>query len=136
MRIMLVEDDKDLREILSGTLTRRGHQVIEACDGMQAWELFRHGVFDVVISDWTMPQMTGIELCRTLRGLARNSYTYIIILTAESGSEKMIEALDAGADDFVTKPFQLNVLGARLRVAERILRLHAHVNRLEGLLGE
>jgi sigma-B regulation protein RsbU (phosphoserine phosphatase) len=134
MKILVVEDEEFLRDSFSKVLRRWGHDVVAAGDGMEAWDQFRKERFDVVISDWSMPRMDGADLCRVLRNLARDTYTYIIMLTAASGPEKVVEALDAGADDFMTKPFERNVLAARLRVAERILNLREHVVRLEGLL--
>lgn len=134
MNILLVEDDDDARETVAGLLRKAQHSVTEATDGMEAFDRFREADFHVVLSDWTMPRIDGIALCRMLRSLARDSYPYIIMVTAVSGADRMIEALDAGADDFVTKPIDRGVLAARLRVAQRILNLRAHATRLEGLL--
>lgn len=134
MRILLVDDDGDFREALSGLLARWNHEVVQAENGEQATDLFRRGVYDVIITDASMPRLSGLELCRSVRNLARESYTYIVMLTARGGVESLVEALDAGADDFLTKPFDRQVLAARLRVAARILDLRAHVKRLEGIL--
>ena len=134
MKILVAEDDADLRTTLAGLVRRWGYEVTEARDGADAWDLFRNDAYHVVITDWRMPRLDGLDLCRMLRDLARDSYTYIIVLTAVSGTDRLLEALDAGADDFLTKPFDRAVLRARLRVAERILQLHAHVANLEGIL--
>lgn len=134
MKILLVDDDAEFRGALAGLLARWKHEVVEAENGEMATDLFRHGVFDVIITDACMPRLTGLDLCRVVRSLARDSYTYIVMLTASGGVQNLVEALDAGADDFLTKPFDREVLAARLRVAERILDLRAHVKRLEGIL--
>lgn len=134
MKILLVDDDADFREALATLLVRWNHEVIQAENGEQATDMFRRGVYDVIITDASMPGLTGLDLCRAVRSLARESYTYIVMLTARGGVENLVEALDAGADDFLTKPFDRQVLAARLRVAARILDLRAHVKRLEGIL--
>lgn len=134
MNILLVEDDGDVRETVADTLRRSDHAVTEAADGLEAFDRFKEREFHVVVSDWAMPRLDGVALCRMLRALARDNYPYIIMVTAISGAERMIEALDAGADDFITKPIDRSMLAARLRVAQRILNLRAHATCLEGLL--
>lgn len=120
--------------LLSGTLRKLGHEVIVAADGSEAWEHYRANPVAVVITDWMMPNSDGLELCRRIREQDRSDYTYILILTALSGKGRFLEAMDAGADDYVTKPFDPDELAARLRVAERIIGLKEEVARLECLL--
>jgi CheY-like chemotaxis protein len=134
MKILLVDDDEDFRCSLAPTLRCWGHDVVTAADGMEAYDGFKRDAFDLVVCDLRMPGMDGLVLCRSIRQLCRETYTYIIMVTAAGSPETCIEALDSGADDFVTKPVERDVLAARLRVAERILGLHVHVARLEGLL--
>ena len=88
----------------------------------------------IVITDWMMPLVDGLELCRMIRAQRKIHYTYIIILTALGGKSSYLEGMDSGADDFVTKPFDIDMLKSRLRVAERIVNLQTQVNQMEGLL--
>ncbi len=134
MKILIAEDEAITRLLLSGLLQNLGHEVVVAKNGQQAWEAFTREYFPVVISDWIMPELDGLDLCRMIRAEQAEKYTYIILVTALSGKKNYLEGMDAGADDFVTKPFDPDELTARLRVAERILQLQEHVKRLEGLL--
>jgi phosphoserine phosphatase RsbU/P len=134
MKILIAEDDATSRLILSATLKKLGHEVVEASEGHTAWTTFKQTPFAVVITDWMMPKMDGVDLCRAIRELPRKDYTYILILTSLSGKGRFLEGMDAGADDYVTKPFDPDELAARLRVAARILGLEQRVVRLEGLL--
>ena len=121
MKILIAEDDKDSRELLSWLLQKLGYQVVAAENGKAAWEAYRKGRFRMVISDVLMPDIDGLELCRRIRGHKQSKYTYIIIITALIGKKDYLEGMEAGADDFVTKPFDPDELKARLRVAERII---------------
>ncbi|MGA9120021.1 MAG: response regulator [Bacteroidota bacterium] len=134
MNILLAEDDATSREILATQLIRLGHTVEGFVDGEKAWSGFREHKPDLVITDWMMPDVDGLELCRRIRSASTQSYTYIIILTAMDRKVGYIDGMNSGADDFVTKPCDIVELTVRLRVAERILALQTHVNRLEGLL--
>ena len=99
-----------------------------------AWDRILDTGARMVVSDWVMPNIDGLELCRRVRAAPDRPYTYFILQTARRGSESFLEAMDAGVDDFVTKPVPADELKARLRVAERILGLREHVVALEGLL--
>ncbi len=134
MKILVAEDELISRMILETTLEKLGHQPVSKEDGVKALQVFRREHFPVLIADWLMPNMDGIELAQKVRQRMREHYTYIIILTALGGKARYMEALYAGADDFVTKPFDEDELAARLHVAERIVGLREHVNRLERLL--
>lgn len=123
MRILIVEDDWTSREMLRGTLTRLGHDVLLAEDGQQAWDLFRAGPVPMIITDWIMPNLSGLELCRLVRQSARNAYTYVVLLTVKTDRESLLEAFEAGADDFLPKPFDPAELLARLRCGERVIQL-------------
>src|SRR5262249_12801868 len=133
-RILVVEDDFDARDTLEITLAREGHEVVTAGDGEEGWDAFREKSFPVVISDWLMPETDGLELCRRIRASETTRYSYVILLTALDGKAKYLEAMNAGADDFVSKPYDPDELRARLRVAERIAGLHDRIKRLEGVL--
>lgn len=134
MKILIAEDDPVSRRMLETTLTKMGHEVRAAEGGKQAWDIFQAEYYPVAVSDWMMPDLDGLEVCRLTRATPRGHYTYIILLTALGGKTNYLEAIDAGADDFLTKPLDRDLLAARLRVAERILGLHQHIQQLEGLL--
>lgn len=134
MKILVVDDDAVTRTLLTNMLDGMGHSAMEAEDGQEAWDLFQSLSFGVMIVDWEMPNMNGLELCRRIRELDRTKYTYIIMLTGRMGDQDFVEGINAGADDFATKPTTAPELEARLRVAERILGLQADVRKLEGLL--
>jgi DNA-binding response OmpR family regulator len=123
MKVLIAEDDRDSRELLAWILEKLGYQVVATPDGRQAWEAFRRGKFRLVISDLLMPELDGLELCRRIRSSKQQKYTYIILLTALIGKKQFLEGMDAGADDFITKPFDADELRARLKVANRILAL-------------
>jgi len=134
MNILLAEDDATSRQILTAQLSKLGNAVTSREDGQLAWETFQVNKPDVVITDWLMPNVDGLELCRRIRSASLPTYTYIIILTAQDRKIGYLDGMSAGADDFVTKPCDINELTVRLRAAERILALQTHVSRLETLL--
>ena len=121
MKVLIAEDDRDSRELLAWMLQKLGYQVVATANGKEAWDAFRKGRFRLVISDVLMPEIDGLELCRRIRTHKQSKYTYIIMITALIGKKDYLEGMDAGADDFVTKPFDPDELKARLRVAERII---------------
>ena len=126
MKILIAEDDRDSRELLSWLLQKLGYQVVATTNGKEAWEAFRRGRFRLVISDVLMPELDGLELCRRIRKHKQSKYTYVLIVTALIGKKDYLEGMEAGADDFVTKPFDPDELKARLRVAERIISFQEH----------
>ncbi len=134
MKILVAEDDAVSRLILEKTVQGWGHSAIACDSGTAAWTLYRTGEFRLVISDWMMPEMDGPELCRKIRSLQRTDYTYVILLTAKTGKENFLEGMEAGADDYLTKPFDADELKVRLSVAERILSLRADIQTLRGIL--
>jgi CheY-like chemotaxis protein len=131
MRTLIAEDDTTSRLILQEILTQLGHDVVTAANGQEAWAIFNREHVPLVISDWMMPDLDGIELCRRIRAENRTRYTYIILLTALGGKENYLEAMRAGADDFANKPLDADQLHARLHVAERILGLQRELVQLE-----
>lgn len=134
MRVLAVEDDPVSRRILTATLERLGHEVSVAQDGQEAWERLATAPAEVVITDWMMPGMDGLEFTRRIRARDGGGYVYVIMLTALRGRTSYLDGMAAGADDFVTKPFDKEELQARLRVAQRVLGLQREVKQLEGLL--
>jgi len=134
LKILIAEDDRATQMLIGAELQRFGHAVSYAADGQEAWSLLQKEHFEVLVSDWMMPQLDGPELCRRVRDLSGRRYTYIILLTLLEGRGRYMEGIRAGADDFLTKPFDLEMLATRLRVAERILGLQEEVRHLTGLL--
>src|SRR5213595_3841107 len=121
MRILVVEDDIDAREVLQVMLGLEEHEVVTAVDGEDGWNKYRGNVFSVVISDWLMPETDGLELCRRIRSIETTRYCYVILLTALQGKARYLEAMRAGMDDFIVKPYDPDELRVRLLVAERIV---------------
>ena len=123
MKVLIADDDLVAAEMLQGVLEESGHEVIAACDGRQALNLLRTHGSAVVISDWEMPELNGLELCRAIRDEDFGRYVYVILLTAREGTRHLIDGLSAGADEFMSKPLVPEELEVRLRTAERILAL-------------
>ncbi len=134
MRILIAEDDPVSRQILRHALVTLGHEVTEAVDGQAALEAFQKAPAEVVITDWMMPVMDGPTLCRHIREVKTRHYVYIVFLTMVNGRTRYLEAMDAGADDFLSKPLDREQLRARLRVAERHHGLHREIGELRGAL--
>jgi len=107
-----------------------------ASSGHQAIEIFEREHPDLVITDWVMPDLTGIELCQRIRTGAQSSYTYIIILTSNAEKENVVKGLSAGADDYLTKPFHRDELLARVHVGRRLIDLHRQIEAKNRLLEE
>jgi putative two-component system response regulator len=120
---LIVEDDIICAEILENFLRESGYDVTVASDGRQAFDLLRDDDYRVVISDWEMPEMSGVELSGRIRERQLSSYVYVILLTLRGDHASLIEGLKAGADDFLIKPFQPEELSIRLRTAQRIVNL-------------
>jgi two-component system, cell cycle response regulator len=124
MRILVVDDDPLTLHMVVYRLRQWGHEVIACTDGDTAWKMLERGpVPNVVILDWMMPGINGPELCQRVRGRSDWPYMYIVMLTGRNNPEDLIAGLDAGADDYLTKPFNLGELDARLRAGKRIVDL-------------
>jgi len=128
MKILIAEDDPISRRVLEATLVEWGYDILVASDGSEAWELLQKpDAPNLVISDWMMPHMDGLELCRRIRQMERSGYVYFIILTGKGGKEDVIEGLEAGADDFLIKPFDREELKCRAKIGERIINLELQI---------
>ncbi|MCA9234715.1 MAG: response regulator [Planctomycetales bacterium] len=125
MQVLVADDDPISAMILEGVLTNLGYSVVVANDGEDAWEKLRQCDCRIVVSDWEMPRMDGLELCRKIRSRDVGSYVYVILLTSRTGSHNLVEGLRAGADDFVTKPFDSAELRVRMFVGERIVSMES-----------
>ncbi|MDX6769831.1 MAG: response regulator [Elusimicrobiota bacterium] len=135
MKVLVAEDDATSRTLLRASLAKLGHEVIEARDGEEAWDLLLTRGPRVVVSDWMMPKLDGLELCRRVRGRVDSPYVYFILLTGTMvGGGHHARAMEEGVDDFLVKPLDVEALRMRLRVAERIVSLTERVRTLEGIL--
>lgn len=123
MNVLIAEDDPASLRLLEKAVNGFGHDVALAANGDEAWEQFTTGDFAFVITDWIMPGLDGLELCRRIRESVRPNYIYIIMVTSRSEQEDFLTGMSAGADDFIIKPIGLRELQVRMRAAERILKL-------------
>ena len=124
MKVLAAEDNPVFQSMLRALLTKWGYDVVAARDGIEAWRILESaGAPRLAILDWMMPGMDGVELCRRVRGSAREPYIYILLLTARTESEDLVQGMEAGADDYLTKPFNAHELRVRLRAGGRILDL-------------
>lgn len=124
MRILIADDDLLTRTILRKAAVGVGYECHVAADGEEAWRIFQERPIDAIISDWMMPGLDGIELCRLVRDANRQEYTFFILLTGLSDKAHMLEGLEAGADDFLPKPVDPRELRARMAAAERVASLY------------
>jgi DNA-binding response OmpR family regulator len=123
VKILVVDDEAVSRRLLQSYLQKWGHEVVVAQDGAEAWRLFQDGEYPIVITDWLMPELDGVDLIRKIRSHSERGYIYTILLSAKSKKEDLVEGMEAGADDFLTKPFDRDELRVRLREGERIINL-------------
>jgi two-component system, cell cycle response regulator len=122
--VLIAEDDAICRKILQTWLRNWGYRVIVADDGAKAWDILQQeNAPELLILDWVMPEIDGTELCRRVRERQQVSYQYILLVTANDDKQDVVRGLEAGADDYLTKPFDANELRARMRVGSRILAL-------------
>lgn len=125
MNILVADDDPSTVELLEHALSNLGYSVVTASDGLEAFELVRTGKFRILLTDWQMPGMTGIELCERIRRQCPGSYIYIIVLSSYSSLDGVVCCLEAGADDYLSKPFRPAELLVRIRAGERLLNLES-----------
>ena len=124
MRVLAAEDNPVLQSMLRSMLTKWGYDALTARDGDEAWRLLQaEDAPRMAILDWMMPGMDGVEVCRRVRSAGREPYQYILLLTARTESQDLVDGMEAGADDYLTKPFNAQELRVRLRAGRRILDL-------------
>jgi diguanylate cyclase (GGDEF)-like protein len=128
MKVLVAEDDELLRQMLRGGLARAGYQLVTASDGLAAWDMLQREHVRLVILDWMMPGLDGPGLIRRIRAAGWPGYTYIILVTARTDARDVVEGLNAGADDYLTKPFREEELLARMGVGARILDLETRLS--------
>ncbi len=129
LRLLVVDDDAAVRRLLEQQLRKCGYDVFVANDGLEALRVDQIEAPQMIITDWMMPNMDGVQLCRRLRSSDGNAFVYIIILTAQAEKDRAVEALNAGADDFLAKPYSPAELIARVRAGERIVQLESNLAR-------
>ena len=134
MHVLIADDDSVSRRLLQSYLQKWGYEVTAAKDGAEAWGLFEGGSFPMIITDWMMPELDGPGLLRRIRSAQRPGYVYAMLVTAKSEKEDLVEGMEAGADDFLTKPFDRDELRVRLRAGERIIRLEQNVREARAAL--
>lgn len=120
MKILIAEDDVVSRKKLEFLLQNLGYVTLSAKNGREAWEIWKTERPRMVITDWMMPEMDGLELCRKIRNSSWSEYTYLIIVTSRNDTEDLIQGMDAGADDFISKPYNKAELSVRIRAGRRI----------------
>jgi len=131
MKVMIVEDEPISRRILETFLREWGYEVLSIGDGLDAWKIMQSPDAPcLVISDWMMPNMDGIELCEKIRGMEKAQYTYFILLTTKAEKRDLIKGLESGADDFIVKPFDQQELRYRVKIGERIIDLEQKIIKL------
>jgi len=149
VRVLVADDDPLARRLLEVTLTRSGYEVLAVADGVKAWDvLCGQDRPTLALLDWMMPGLTGVDVCRKVREAAPGGPIYLIVVTSKGQTEDVVNALRTGADDYITKPFEIEELRARLAVGERLVTLQqqladrvraleealAHVQQLQGLI--
>lgn len=133
MDLLVVDDDPLTRALLEEALADSGHRLHQAADGESGWQALQAMAFPIVICDWNLPGLSGLDLCRRVRAAGGREYTWFILITSYHGG-RIAEAMDAGVDDFLPKPLDLDHLAVRLRVAARVLDFHRQIGILQGLL--
>lgn len=141
MRILIAEDDRETRRLLKALLVKWGYEVTTTRDGAEVWEVLQSGNSPrLAILDVMMPYMSGIEVCQKVRQMPAHASLYIILLTAIVSREDIVAGLAAGADDYITKPFDIQELRARVQVGRRIVELQeslsARIKELEDALAQ
>lgn len=125
MKVLIVDDEFTGRMTLEFFIKNFGYEVIVASDGLSAWDNWRKERPQIVITDWNMPLMDGLELCSRIRASEGDEYTYIIIVTGRGEKQDIVKGLDSGADDYIIKPFNKDEILVRLKSAERVLHLQS-----------
>ncbi|UXM90814.1 diguanylate cyclase [Paenarthrobacter sp. JL.01a] len=136
MKILIADDDQISRMITKAAVEQSGHECIVAVDGDSAWQLFKEHSPEAVVTDLMMPGLNGLDLCRAIRAAEEDRYTYVILVTSHGSREDVLAGMEAGADDYVTKPLDPFNLHIRLLAAQRITSLHADLARYRSALTE
>lgn len=136
MQILIVDDDATTLHLVAQTVRNLGYEVATASDGIKAWDILREESISFVITDWRMPGMDGLRLCRQIRSAALPHYVYVIFMTTSEEKNALIKGMKAGADDFIVKPLDKGELNARLKAGKRILKLQEDLEKRNKKLSE
>lgn len=136
MIVLVADDDPGSLLVAKAAVERSGHDCLTARDGDEAWSIYLERQPDVVVTDWMMPGLDGLALCRAIRARASDLYTYVVLLTSQGSRDDVLSGLEAGADDYVTKPLDPFVLHARMLVAMRVTTLHADLAHYRKVLSQ
>ncbi len=135
LNVLVVDDDDVMREAVQEAVVLLGYPCRSASDGLEAWEMHQREHADIILSDWQMPRMDGLELCRKTRvSEGQGAYTYFVFMTSFADKDHFVRGMDAGADDFHTKPVDFDELRARLASAERVVAVHRKLREQNALL--
>src|SRR5580704_2641161 len=133
-QVLVVDDSAVSRKLVEHALEPSGHTLLFAKSGAEALELFRRHAPSIIVTDWMMPDFSGLELCQKIRAEDQREYTYIVVLSAKSEKDNVVKGLAAGADDYLTKPFDAGELLARIGVGCRTVELHREIDAKNRLL--
>lgn len=140
VRILIAEDDEVTRAKFEALIGGLGHDWTSVENGWDAWEKVLDEPFDAVVSDWVMPKIDGLELCRRIKAMGERPFCHVLMVTSKGESSDLVEGIMAGADDFMSKPVDVDVLRARLHAAERVVKLERtlarRVKELEAAMSE
>ncbi|MFG0261562.1 MAG: PleD family two-component system response regulator [Novipirellula sp. JB048] len=136
MKVLIADDDPVSRRLLQNYLEKWEYEVTVAMDGSEAWQCFQQDDFSLVICDWMMPGIDGPDLIRRIRASSPHGYVYTLLLTAKTKKGDLVEGMESGADDFVSKPFNHDELHVRLRAGERIIKLERSLREAQEALRE
>ncbi len=134
LQVLIVDDDPDALTVLEAAVATLGHSVVTASDGERAWELQCRQPSQVILSDWSMPRMSGIDLCRLVRANGGRDYVYFVVMTGFGDKAHFLEGMRAGADDYLTKPIDADELEARLLAASRVISMQRALARRNAVL--
>ena len=134
MKILVADDDPVVRTIVTSGLKALGHSVVDCDDGAKAWDMYKQAEFPIVVTDWQMPQVDGLQLTQLVRRARRDNYTYVVMLTGKGKREDFLTAIKSGVDAFLVKPLDGAMLEAQITIATRILSLQAHTRQLEAMM--
>lgn len=134
MNILVVDDDKVTLRLLEKNIKKWGHSVYSAPDGIEALQILNSVSIDIVVSDWLMPEMSGLELCGQIRGANFKNYIYVIIVSAQDSQKDIVRGLESGIDDYVVKPINFRALQARINIGARVIKQDKELTRRYNLI--
>lgn len=134
MKILLVEDDHLSRHLLQQMLSNLGYEVMACEDGQAAWEAFTNQEFHLIVSDWLMPNLDGLELCKKIRTADKSYYSYFILQTSCTEKDSLVSAISSGVDDYLLKPYDVVKLQTKLQTAQKFFEIEAEVQASPQLL--